>query len=156
LDKTNRKFPICQAILENFLGKMLIRIKQYLDHRGISVAQFERQIGMSNASFGKSLKTGGTIGADKIEKILREYPEINPIWLVTGKGQMMKSYTDVEASNASEPDEIYGIKSDDKKLKDEIINLQRKRITDLELIDLLKDRISNLEKEIFSLKNTLS
>ena len=135
---------------------MLIRIKQYLDHRGISVAQFERQIGMSNASFGKSLKTGGTIGADKIEKILREYPEINPIWLVTGKGQMMKSYTDVEASNASEPDEIYGIKSDDKKLKDEIINLQRKRITDLELIDLLKDRISNLEKEIFSLKNTLS
>ena len=66
------------------------RIKQFIDYKGISVASFERSVGMSNASFGKSLKSGGTIGCDKLENILFVYPELSPSWLMTGRGPMLE------------------------------------------------------------------
>jgi len=69
---------------------MLQRIKQYIDFKNINVSNFERSIGMSNASFGKSLKNRGTIGCDKLEIILNVYPDINLEWLITGKGEMLK------------------------------------------------------------------
>ena len=68
------------------------RIKEYLDKNGISVAAFERSIGMSNASFGKSLKNKGAIGTDKLENILTVYKDISPSWLLTGEGEMLKSH----------------------------------------------------------------
>lgn len=68
---------------------VLNRIKQFIDYKGIAISAFEKSIGMSNASLGKSLKTGGTIGADKLGNILTAYPEINLYWLVTGKGEML-------------------------------------------------------------------
>ena len=70
---------------------VLNRIKQFIDYKGIAISAFEKSIGMSNASLGKSLKTGGTIGADKLGNILKTYPEINLHWLVTGEGEMLNS-----------------------------------------------------------------
>jgi len=69
---------------------VLKRIKQYLIHKGISISAFERSIGMSNASFGKSLKNNRSIGVDKLENILRIYPDINPTWILTGEGNMLR------------------------------------------------------------------
>lgn len=69
---------------------VLERIKEYIDSKGITVAAFERSIGMSNASFGKSLKNKGAIGSDKIENILSIYNDLSPEWLLTGKGNMLK------------------------------------------------------------------
>lgn len=68
---------------------VLQRIKEFIDYKGISIAAFEKSIGMSNASFGKSLKVGGTIGADKIENILSIYPELSAEWLLRGQGDML-------------------------------------------------------------------
>lgn len=68
---------------------MLKRIKQYIDYKHINISNFEKSIGMSNSSFGKSLKNGGAIGTDKLENILNVYPDINPVWLLTGKGEMI-------------------------------------------------------------------
>ena len=68
---------------------ILDRIKQFIDYKGIAVSAFERSIGMSNASFGKSLKNGGAIGTDKLENFLKTYPEVSPSWLLTGKGNML-------------------------------------------------------------------
>ena len=68
---------------------ILERLKQYIDFKGISVAAFERSIGMANASFGKSLKKQGAIGTDKLENILNIYPDISPAWLLKGEGNMI-------------------------------------------------------------------
>ena len=70
---------------------VLDRIKKYIDFKGVTIAAFERSIGMSNASFGKSLKNKGAIGSDKIEKILSVYPDLSPTWLLTGSGSMLLS-----------------------------------------------------------------
>ena len=69
---------------------ILQRLKDYIDYKHISTSAFEKSIGMSNASFGKSLKNNGTIGADKLENILSVYTDINPEWLLTGRGSMLK------------------------------------------------------------------
>lgn len=74
---------------------ILDRIKEYIDKKGITIAAFERSIGMSNASFGKSLKGGKAIGTDKLENILRIYPDINPSWLLTGEGNMLRSESEM-------------------------------------------------------------
>ena len=70
---------------------ILERIKEYIDCKGITVAAFERSVGMSNASFSKSLKNKGAIGTDKLENILSVYSDISPEWLLTGNGAMIKT-----------------------------------------------------------------
>lgn len=70
---------------------ILERLKQYIDAKGITIAAFEREAGMSNAAFGKALKNNGAIGTDKLENVLSAYPDINPVWLLTGNGDMLTS-----------------------------------------------------------------
>ncbi|MCP2028730.1 phage repressor protein C with HTH and peptisase S24 domain [Flavobacterium sp. HSC-32F16] len=65
------------------------RIKQYLDHKGVRVRAFERVVGMSNGSFASQLKNNKTIGVDKLENILQQYPDINSEWLLRGHGEML-------------------------------------------------------------------
>lgn len=75
---------------------ILQRIKEYLDKKGITIAAFEKSIGMSNASFGKSLKRNGAIGTDKLENILKVYTDISPSWLLTGEGKMFKTKCNID------------------------------------------------------------
>lgn len=109
---------------------ILDRIKQFIDHKGIAVSAFERSIGMSNASFGKSLKNGGAIGTDKLENFLKIYPEVSPVWLLTGEGEMLKQ-NEIDPENA-EP----------------ILKQLLEKITEqAEEIGQLKERIAQLERE---------
>lgn len=69
---------------------ILHRLKQYIDYKGISISAFEKSIGMANASFRNSLKNNGTIGCDKLERILHKYPDLNIKWLFDGEGEMVE------------------------------------------------------------------
>lgn len=80
------------------LNMILERIKQYIDEKGISIAAFEKSVGMSNASFGKSLKNKGAIGTDKLENILSVYTDLSPEWLMSGKGSMLTTETNLSVS----------------------------------------------------------
>lgn len=61
-----------------------IRLKQYLDLKGISDYRFQKDIGVTNGYLTK----GDTIRSDYLEKILAEYKDLNFIWLLTGDGDM--------------------------------------------------------------------
>lgn len=69
----------------------LSRIKQFIDFNKLTISSFEKDVNMSNGSFASQLKNGKTIGVDKLENILKKYIEINPEWLLTGHGEMLKS-----------------------------------------------------------------
>lgn len=69
--------------------KIIKRLKEYIDFKGIPVSAFEKSVGMSNASFGKQLKNQGAIGTDKLENILKTYADLSPLWLMTGEGDML-------------------------------------------------------------------
>lgn len=84
------------------MTNVVLRIKEYIDYKCISISAFEKSIGMSNASFGKSLKNGGSIGSDKLERILNIYTDLCPIWLMTGQGNMLSSENNKEFGEISE------------------------------------------------------
>ena len=73
------------------MANVVTRIKDFIDFKGIAISAFEKSIGMSNASFGKSLRNGGAIGSDKLENILNVYPELSVTWLLTGVGEMIQA-----------------------------------------------------------------
>lgn len=62
------------------------RIIQFIDYKGISKNKFYIETGISNGVLDK--KSG--LSMDTIEKFYSTYPEINPEWLLTGKGEMLK------------------------------------------------------------------
>lgn len=69
----------------------LHRIKEYIDFKGISIRSFEKSSGFSNGSFASQLKADKTIGVDRVKYILRVYSDLNPEWLLTGSGEMLRS-----------------------------------------------------------------
>lgn len=68
----------------------LERIKLFIDYKGLNIKKFEESVGFSNGSFASQLKNNRTIGVDKLENILNVFKEINPDWLLTGKGAMLR------------------------------------------------------------------
>lgn len=63
------------------------RIFQIIDYKGITKTNFYREVGLSNGFLDKVKD----VGASKLELILKKYSEINPEWLITGNGEMLKN-----------------------------------------------------------------
>ena len=117
---------------------ILERLKQYIDFKGISVAAFERSIGMANASFGKSLKKQGAIGTDKLENILNIYPDISPLWLLKGEGNMISANESAQPAQESTPTYLLNMISE----KDTLIRQQAEELGEL------RERIRQLEQRL--------
>uniref|UniRef100_UPI0039A5F730 hypothetical protein n=1 Tax=Ornithobacterium rhinotracheale TaxID=28251 RepID=UPI0039A5F730 len=117
----------------------LQRIKEYIDYKGITNKEFEINVGFSNGAFASQLKRGRTIGVDKLENILSSYPEISPEWLLTGKGEMLKSPAKQEepTQQVVDPQAEYNSTAH---LEEKIAFLQEK-------IQLLQENKALLEKE---------
>lgn len=132
---------------------ILERIKEYIDFKKIAISAFERSIGMSNASFGKSLKNGGAIGTDKLENILIVYADINPIWLLTGEGSMLRDNKTSEKNKRSstpispaEESIIYKMYKDEKEEKEKLVKEKEAKI------DLLQTELREKSEELAALK----
>jgi len=63
----------------------------FIKQSGLSARQFDLSIGASNGYTLRMAKNRASIGSDVIENILRTYPDLNVVWLLTGKGKMFKS-----------------------------------------------------------------
>ena len=71
--------------------KTVDRLMQFIKYSGLSARQFDLSIGASNGYTLRMRKNRASIGSDVIENILRTYPDLNVVWLLTGEGQMLKS-----------------------------------------------------------------
>jgi len=76
------------------MSNPLKRIKDYLDYKDIKISAFEKSVGLSNGSFGGQLKKNRSIGIDKLENILKKYPDLNANWVLTGSGEMLRGTHD--------------------------------------------------------------
>ena len=70
--------------------KTIDRILIFIKHSGISARQFDISIGASNGYTLRMKKNHASVGSDMIESIVRTYPHLNLIWLITGEGEMLK------------------------------------------------------------------
>lgn len=64
------------------------RLIEFISHLGIGQKKFEERCGLSNGYVNNSK---GNFGASKLDDILRAFPQLNRIWLLTGEGEMLKS-----------------------------------------------------------------
>lgn len=77
--------------------KTIDRIAEFIEVSKISKNAFDMQIGAGNGYIGKLIQKRGSVGSDIIENIFSAFPDLNPIWLLTGKGYMInKSYKQIE------------------------------------------------------------
>lgn len=71
------------------------RIIQLLEKKGIAKEEFYVKIGMTSASFrGNAKKT--PLNSNAIENLISIIPDVNPDWLLTGRGSMLKARSDSE------------------------------------------------------------
>lgn len=71
--------------------KAIERIYKYIDYKGINNSKLEKEIGLSNGYLGKMFSRKADIGESILNLILENSPEINPEWLLTGNGEMLKN-----------------------------------------------------------------
>lgn len=64
------------------------RVGQYIAKKGVSYYAFENSIGASRGSISKAVKEGKSIGSQVLENILSVYTDLNPVWLLTGVGEV--------------------------------------------------------------------
>lgn len=62
---------------------LIQRLLIYIQRLGVSVAEFERNAGLSN---GYINNFKGSLGVDKLESLLHAYPELSYDWLVRDYG----------------------------------------------------------------------
>jgi hypothetical protein len=70
--------------------KTIDRFFLFLDEKGVNYANVEKFLGISNGYLGKMRGRQASIGSDIIEKIVHKYPELNPAWLISGEGNMLR------------------------------------------------------------------
>jgi phage repressor protein C with HTH and peptisase S24 domain len=71
------------------MQKIIHRIFQYLDYKGIPHTRFEKEIGLSNGYLNTQLKRDADIGESVIVKIIDYCLDININWLISGTGEML-------------------------------------------------------------------
>lgn len=68
---------------------IISRILELIEYKNMNKSKFYKETGLSNGFLDKVKD----IGSSKIEHILKTYPEVNPEWLITGKGDMIKGFS---------------------------------------------------------------
>ena len=103
------------------MSNTVSRIKEFIDFKGLSVRKFEEAVGFSNGAFATQYKNNKSIGSDKIENILYSFPELNTEWLLTGKGDMLKSEGAIEVIKTPRVEIIEPIKVEGRSLMPKVV-----------------------------------
>ncbi|WP_443937058.1 S24 family peptidase [Pedobacter sp. MW01-1-1] len=69
--------------------KAIERLKQYIDYKELTNSSFEKKNGLSNGYIATQLKRNADLGESVFNKILDNCLDINPVWLLTGNGEMI-------------------------------------------------------------------
>lgn len=85
--------------------KAVDRVKQYIEHKGLTNSSFEKKVGLSNGYIGTQLRRNADLGEGVLMRILDNCLDLNSEWLLTGKGQMI-----INKNEVNEPKAAYGSK----------------------------------------------
>jgi transcriptional regulator with XRE-family HTH domain len=85
---------------------MTDRIQLILKVKNISPSQFADEIGVQRSGISHILTGRNKPSLDFVTKVLQAYPEINPDWLLFGKGQMVTKLQEQERTEVSKEDTL--------------------------------------------------
>jgi len=118
--------------------KTIDRILIFIKHSGISARQFDISIGASNGYTLRMKKNHASVGSDMIETIVRVYPQLNLIWLITGEGEMIKPGHEVLSTGVLPADKQSEI--------ERLVAYKIRQQHEAQLKDLLKEVTEEIEK----------
>lgn len=123
------------------------RLGQYLEKKGISFYAFENAISAGRGSISKAVKEGKSIGSSMLENILSIYTDLNPTWLLTGQGNMLKEETFLEDKSI----QAFSLKTDN------AMHYQQIPLYDIEatagLIPLFSESSNNVPLDYITIPN---
>lgn len=114
------------------------RVLEVIDFKGVKKESFFKKIGITSANFrGKAAET--PLNSTAIENIFTVFPDLNIEWLITGKGEMLKTETSINIENYLES----SIRNHERQLD------QLYRIVDIlaSKLDINKESLYNLSKK---------
>ena len=77
--------------------KTIDKVMQYTEHNILNKRSFKMSNGLSNGYLGKQSTKNGDLGEDIWMKILENWPDLSPEWLLIGKGEMITSPLEVQS-----------------------------------------------------------
>lgn len=73
------------------MGSLVNRIGFYAEKKGISIRKIEVEIGASNGTLSKAISKEKDVLSEWIAVFVKKFPDVNPVWLLTGEGNMLIS-----------------------------------------------------------------
>jgi len=158
-----RIFSTQARILQNilfthaiFMETLIDRLAQFIENKGISDREFQRIVGGSSGQMNaakrgnRAFKEGkrenpASLTSIFIENILRNFPDLNPTWLLIGEGDMVKD----EQSPAIDYKEV-------SRLRNECYTKSTRIITLMEENTTLAKEVLELRKEVDALKGNVT
>ncbi len=73
------------------MSDFIQRLSEFMKAKSINDNQLTIAAGLSNGLIGKAKSNGKALSVSNIEKVLNAFPDLSAQWLMTGKGEMLKT-----------------------------------------------------------------
>ena len=146
----------------------MIELSNILIIKGLQIGLLSKKNNLSNGYIATQLKRNADLGEGILNKILENCLEINPVWLITGKGEMLNhSHNDtphnINSHSKGDNNIISSPEIKDKSRDVQSLPVQANEIniytemiaTQRDLIDSLKEQILQYRKEIEYLRQRI-
>ncbi|WP_338813274.1 hypothetical protein V9L05_18190 [Bernardetia sp. Wsw4-3y2] len=79
--------------------KAINRLFSYLEYKDIPHTRYEKDVGLSNGYLKTQLRREADLGESIFTRVLNNSLDINPTWLLTGEGEMLKENVKINSNN---------------------------------------------------------
>lgn len=148
------------------------RVKRLIDYLELNQASFAKSIGTHQSVLSRALKDGQTFGDAMINKILLAYDNVSKEWLIEGKGGILKTGDitikgDRNIANtgiieggisSGKSDALLDLYIPEHIGKTDLFELKGNEVTEtlLNSLKVLKEKVTELEKEVIKLDGEVS